>query len=73
MGLQVNSIESIKGTPLVECLPSMRKTLFFWLTLRKLGIMTHTRCGGLNGCLWEVTLLGGVALLEKVCHCGGQQ
>jgi hypothetical protein len=28
--------------------------------------------GGLNMLgPWEVALLGGVALLEEVCHCGG--
>jgi len=30
-------------------------------------------CGGLNMLgPWEVPLVGGVALLEKVCHCVGQ-
>ena len=31
---------------------------------------TLLTCGGLNVLgLWEVALLGGVALLEELCHC----
>ena len=32
---------------------------------------TVSPCGGLNMLgPWEVALLGGVALLKEVCHCG---
>ena len=33
--------------------------------------MVNARCGDLNMLgPWKVALLGGVALLEGVCHCG---